>query len=158
MKSSCLLYLILLAANSLTAQTNSEKIKSDFQSLSWLEGNWTSSNNIKPGRLTIELWKKTGEYEYTGKGATLQGNDTVFMEKLKILIAGNEIHYVADVRENQNPVDFVFTTIGPNIFICENPQHDYPKKISYQLIGHTLKAQTSGNGKVNEFVFVRSRE
>jgi len=158
MKSSCLLYLILLAANSLTAQTNSEKIKSDFQSLSWLEGNWTSSNNIKPGRLTIESWKKTGEYEYTGKGATLQGSDTVFMEKLRIIIAGNEIHYVADVVENQNPVHFVFTTIGPNIFICENPQHDYPKKISYQLIGHTLKAQTSGNGKVNEFVFVRSRE
>ncbi len=156
MKPVISLSLILLVTTIVSAQ--SDKTKSDFNSLSWLEGTWTRSNIQSPERTSIESWRKTGEYEYTGKGATLQGSDTVFMEKLKIFIAGNEIHYVADIDENENPVRFVFTTIGPNIFICENPQHDYPKKISYQLIGHTLKAQTSGNGKVNEFVFVRSRE
>jgi len=157
MKNILILYLMLLATKSLTAQTTSEKTKSDFQSLSWLEGKWTSSNNTKPGRHTIESWKKTGEYEFTGRGATLQGSDTLFAERLKIIIEGNEIHYVADIVENKNPVHFVFTMTGPNIFICENLQHDFPKKISYQLIGHTLKAQTSDNGKVKEFVFVKLR-
>jgi hypothetical protein len=107
--------------------------------------------------MMVETWKKTSEYELTGRGATLQGSDTVFVEKLKIVMSGNEIHYVADVPGNSNPVHFVFTTIAPNLFICENPQHDFPKKISYQLEGYSLKAKTSGDGKMQEFVFVKQR-
>jgi hypothetical protein len=111
----------------------------------------------RPGHTAIEYWEKTGEYELSGRGATIEGKDTVFIETLKIIIKGNEIHYVADVPENPNPVTFVFTKIAANLFICENPQHDFPKKISYQLEGHTLKAQTSGGGKVQAFTFVRAR-
>jgi Domain of unknown function (DUF6265) len=157
MKSTCLLAVLLLVNIILHAQTTSEKTISDFNSLSWLEGEWKSLNVKMPGRITLESWKKTSEHELTGRGVTLQGNDTVFIEKLKIIIEANEIHYVADIVENKKPVHFVFTMIGPNIFMCENPQHDFPKKISYQLEGYTLKAQTSGNGKVKEFVFVRVR-
>ncbi len=155
MKRILLLSLILMVATSLLAQ--SEKTISDFKSLSWLEGDWTSSTISKPGRKIVESWKKVTEHELAGRGVTLQGTDTVFVEKLKIIIEGNEIHYVADVSENSSPVHFIFTTIGPNLFICENPRHDFPKKISYQLEGYTLKAQTSGNGKLQEFVFVRAK-
>jgi hypothetical protein len=155
MKRILLLFLILIVDTSLMAQ--SDKTISDFNSLSWLEGDWTSSTISKPGRKIVESWKKVSEHELAGRGVTLQGIDTVFVEKLKIIIKGNEIHYVADVPENSSPVHFVFTTIGANVFICENPQHDFPKKISYQLEGYTLKAQTSGNGKVQQFVFVRSK-
>ncbi len=155
MKHILTLSLTLLVTTCVSAQ--SDKTKSDFSSLSWLEGKWTRSNIKNPERTALELWKKTGEYELTGLGATLKGSDTVFVEKLKIVIQGNEIHYVADVPENPNPVHFVFTKIGPNLFICENPQHDFPKKIAYQLEGYTLKAETSGDGKVQELVFVKAK-
>jgi Domain of unknown function (DUF6265) len=155
MKPILPLSFMLLVTTCLSAQ--SDKTKSDFSSLSWLEGKWTSSSVKKPGRTNFETWKKTSEYELVGKGVTLQGEDTVFIEKLRIVIEGNEIHYVADVPENPDPVHFVFTKIGTNLFICENPQHDFPKKISYQLEGYTLKAQTSGNGKVQEFVFTKAK-
>jgi len=155
MKPILILSLIMLVTTFVSAQ--SDKTKSDFNSLSWLEGKWTRSNIQSPERTSIESWKKTSEYEISGHGVTLKGTDTVFVEKLKIIIEGNEIHYVADIPENPNPVHFVFTKIGPNLFICENPQHDFPKKISYQLEGYTLKAQTSGDGKVQEFVFVKAK-
>jgi Domain of unknown function (DUF6265) len=130
-----------------------EKTRLDFQYLSWLEGKWTRVKIKEPGRTAFELWKKSSEYELIGMGITLQGSDTAFVEKLKIIIIGNEIHYVADVPENPTPVHFTLTQISGNQFICENPQHDYPKKISYQLKGNTLTAQTSGDGKVAEFIF-----
>jgi Domain of unknown function (DUF6265) len=158
MKSILTLSFILLAITCLSVQSvQSDKTKSDFGSLSWLEGKWTRSNIINPGRTSFEAWTKTGEYEFTGLGVTLQGSDTVFVERLKIVIEGNEILYVADIPGNPKPVHFAFTKIGPNLFICENPKHDFPKKISYRLEGYTLKAQTSGDGKVQEFVFVKSR-
>jgi hypothetical protein len=86
-------------------------------------------------------------------GVTLQGTDTVFVERLKISIEGNEIHYIADVPENPEPVHFKFTAQSAHGFTCENPMHDYPKKISYLVEGNILKAQTSGDGKVQEFTF-----
>jgi hypothetical protein len=153
MKIITVLVLTMLNLTAAFAQSTSEKIKADFHSLSWLEGSWTRFNIKKPGRTASEQWKKTGEYELSGLGVTRQGNDTVFVEKLKIIIQGNEIHYVADVPENPNPVHFIFTKLSSNEFICENPNHDYPKKIAYRLEGNTLKAQTSGDGKVQEFVF-----
>ncbi len=142
---------------SMPAQSQSEKTKADFKSLSWLEGKWTRINITKPGRTAFETWSKTSEYELTGTGIILQGTDTVFAEKLNIIIKGDEIHYVAEVPENPNPVHFTLTKISGSQFVCENPSHDFPKKIAYQLEGNTLHAQTSGDGKVLEFIFEKSR-
>jgi hypothetical protein len=82
----------------------------------------------------------------------------VFVEKLKIIIQENEIHYVADIPENPKPVHFIFTKVATNEFTSENPADDYPKKISYQREGNTLKAVTSGDGKVQEFVFEKMKQ
>ena len=147
------LTLTLLSVTYVYSQSANEKVKAKLSSLSWLEGNWKRMNIKKPGRSAYEQWKKNGDYEFTGLGVTLQGSDTISVEKLKIIIQGHEIHYVADVAENTFPVHFTFTTLNDHDFICENPNHDYPKKISYQLEGPTLKAQTSGGGKVQEFLF-----
>lgn len=135
------------------AQSLTGKTATDFSALSWLEGKWSRLNIKKPGRTAVEIWKKTNDTEFRGIGITLQGNDTVFVEKLKIIIDGNEIHYVADIPENPEPVHFKFTAQSEHGFVCENPKHDYPKKISYQVEGNTMKAQTSGDGKTQEFVF-----
>ncbi len=135
------------------AQSLTGKTTTDFSALSWLEGKWSRLNIKKPGRTTVEIWKKTNDTEFRGIGITLQGKDTVFVERLKIIIDGNEIHYVADIPENPEPVHFKFTAQSEQGFVCENPKHDYPKKISYQVDGNTMKAQTSGDGKIQEFVF-----
>ncbi len=153
MKIFAVVILWMMSSPLVFAQSLSGKIASEFNALSWLEGKWSRLHIKKPGRTAFEVWKKTNDKEFTGIGVTLQGTDTVFVEKLKIIIEGNEIHYVADIPENPQPVHFKFTAQSEHGFVCENPTHDYPKKISYQVDGNTMKAQTSGDGKIQEFVF-----
>ena len=144
----CILFSPFLFGQSLTGRT-----VSDFNALTWLEGKWSRLHVSKPGRTAFEVWVKLNEQEYIGKGIVVQGNDTVFVEKLSIIIQDNEIHYVADVPENPEPVHFKFTSQSVHGFTCENPKHDFPKKISYQVEGNTMTAQTSGDGKKQEFIF-----
>jgi hypothetical protein len=80
------------------------------------------------------------------------------LEKLKIVSRPDGIFYVADITENKAPVYFRMTEISNTGFICENPEHDFPKKISYQKDGSKLKATTSGNGKSNDFFFEKAEE
>ncbi len=83
----------------------------------------------------------------------MQGKDTAFVEKITILIKENEIYYVANVPENKQPVYFKLIEINNTGFVCENPEHDFPNRISYQLSGTNLKAQTSGSDKSFEYLF-----
>ena len=83
----------------------------------------------------------------------MRGSDTLFVEKLRILIRENNVYYVADVPENQKLVYFKLTEISDKGFVCENPDHDFPKKVTYQLEGNQLKATISGDGKSVDYVF-----
>ena len=85
----------------------------------------------------------------------MKGADTTFVEKLKIVIKSGDIYYVSDVPENPRPVDFKFTFIHDRSFVCENPAHDFPKKIAYYSDGNNLRAVISGDGKEIEYLFRR---
>src|SRR5690349_3694308 len=146
------LFLISLCSYSTIAQSVTEK---DFSKLLWLEGQWKRIN-AKPGRTASESWKKGGVNELIGIGISMKEQDTVFVEKLKILVKDNSVYYVADVAENKAPVYFKFTELTIDGFVCENPGHDFPKKISYKKEGNTVKATTSGNGKSTDFLFVKN--
>jgi hypothetical protein len=87
----------------------------------------------------------------------MQGEDTVFVEKIKIVVKDRELYYVADVPENKEPVYFKIVELGTTGFVCENPAHDFPKKISYQLSGADLKAQISGDGKSIDYLFTKQQ-
>lgn len=136
-----------------TSQGISPETASNFKKLEWVVGTWNSTNISKPGRSSHEVWKKVAEHELHGLGVTMQGQDTVFLEKISILVKDNTIYYVADVPENKGLVYFKFTEITESGFVCENPQHDFPTKISYQVQGADLKAQISGNGKSVDYLF-----
>ena len=124
----------------------------DLKKLEWLQGTWIRTN-AKPGQSGNETWLRVSASELQGSAFTLKGQDTLFTEKLKLVVKGNNIYYVADVSENKGPVDFKFTGISENGFTCENPEHDFPKKISYQKEGNKLKATISGNGRSVDYLF-----
>ena len=123
-----ILFLISFCSYSGIAQSITEK---DFSKLMWLEGHWKRTN-AKPGRTASESWQNSKTNELVGIGVSLKERDTVFVEKLKILVKDNSIYYVADVAENKTPIYFKFTELTENGFVCENPDHDFPKKISYK--------------------------
>ena len=157
MKKIHLLLILMAFAHPAVSQTTSHQTYEDFKKLDWLVGTW-SCTNTKPNQSAHEHWEKISPQEFRGFGVTLQGADTVFIEKLHIVIKDGNIVYVADVPENQKLIYFKLTEVTnvevTNVgFVCENPEHDFPKKITYQLNGNKLKAQISGGGKMIDYLF-----
>ena len=151
------IFLYILLANTsvlLSAQQKPGDVQSQFKSLSWLMGIWDRTNPV-PGSTGSESWEQSSPYELKGSGITLKGTDTVFIEKIKLQIRDNDIFYVADVPENKKAIYFKLTKINPKGFICMNPKHDFPKKIEYLLNGSKLTVVISGDGKSQEYLFVK---
>ena len=71
----------------------------ELSQLEWLCHTWERVN-VKPGRKAYESWVRASDDALTGIGVTLQGKDTVFKEKLKILHKEGSWYYVADVAHN----------------------------------------------------------
>lgn len=125
---------------------------SDLTKLNWLEGKWKKFDN-KTNKTSIENWNKLSTTEFTGIGCTLKGKDTVFVEKLKIIVKDNLLYYVADVKENKELTFFKFISITKTGFVCENPKHDFPKKIEYKLTNKHLTVIISYEKKKVIFEF-----
>ena len=101
----------------------------------------------------MEIWAKKSATELVGRGIALKGTDTTFVEKLRIIAKDGKLFYVADIPENKGEAWFEFTELKENGFACEDPKHDFPKKISYELKDAELKAVVSGDGKAIDYVF-----
>jgi hypothetical protein len=144
-----LFLIFFIAATTAYGQNTSN----DFKKLDWLNGTWTRTN-MKPGRNGYEAWKSNGT-TMTGKGIMMKGVDTTFVEKIRIELKDGQFYYVADVPENKGEVWFAFTEFTNKGFVCENPEHDFPKKISYEMDGNNLKATISGDGKAIDYLFVK---
>ena len=154
MKSHLVLTLLIITS-SLTFCNAQEPL--DFKKVEWLIGTWNRTNISKPGKTSHERWVKASDNELRGWGVSMQGADTIFVEKTSIVWKDNALYYVADVPDNKDVVYFKFTSVTENGFVCENPTHDFPKKISYQLEGTKLKAQISGDGKAIDYLFKRKQ-
>lgn len=104
-----------------------------FKKLYALEGTWI----MKTSRGVIgETWVKVDEHYLQNKGFMLKGKDTIITEQVALRYEKNAITYTSTV-ENQNnkqPITFKLTSSEKDIFIFENPEHDFPKRIVYELI------------------------
>ena len=152
MKQILILILLSIVYHGVAAQTISKQTNDNFSKLKWIEGTWMRTNN-KRGQSGTERWQRISPTEFFGTGTAMKEKDTVFVEKLRILIRENTIFYVSDVPENPNPVFFKLTEITAYGFVCENPKHDFPKKIEYKLKGKLLTATISGDGKSIDYLF-----
>lgn len=128
----------------------------ELNNFSWLEGTWLrqGSNDIKKG---YESWSMEQD-TYNGLGITIQDSDTTFIEHLKIEKKEGKFFYVANVAHNKTPIYFEITSCSNNHFIAENPDHDFPRKIEYQLSGDAFMATISADEKEVKFVFHRVNE
>lgn len=131
-------------------------IAQSVDDFSWLEGTW-QRQNTKPGSSAFETWNQS-EGMLSGMGVTLKGTDTVFIEKLKIVNQKDTWYYVAEVSHNAAPTYFKITSFGKEGFVCENPDHDFPKKIVYALEDDRLIATISGDGKSIPFTFISVKD
>lgn len=154
MPERLVLFILVCSPLVLSAQ-NKDGINAEFEKLYWLHGAWHQTNIAKPGKALVEQWTKSGDFEMKGQATTTQNGDTVYIERITMLIKDNSIYYVADVPQNKQPVYFKLTSITAQGFVCENPEHDFPKRITYELSGNQLKATISGNGKSFDYLYLK---
>ncbi|MES2375908.1 MAG: DUF6265 family protein [Bacteroidota bacterium] len=152
MKNLTLITLCMLLAPATYAQTGAS---AKFKKLHWLAGRWESTSN-KPGQSGSETWTAASAGKMSGFAVTLKGKDTVFVERSTLEIKGDDIFYNAQVTGSAKPVPFKLTSISDDNFVCENLQHDFPKKISYKLTGNRIYATISGNGKTIPYNFIKA--
>ena len=133
-------------------QTSAPTAK-DIDRLAWLLDSWQRTN-VKPGSSAFEKWEKVSESRFDGLGWSMKGNDTTFVEKLRIETKGGKLYYMANVPENPAPVYFLITEMNENGFVSQNPEHDFPKMITYQMREEELTVIISdGADKKMGFVF-----
>lgn len=110
---------------------NAEKNVEPFR---WLEGTW--SMKMKRGTI-IETWQKVNDSSLVGssKMSALSGDERV-LENLELVYTSGIYYYVSAVngQNNNQPVRFRITSYSEGGFVAENPEHDFPKRITYQLI------------------------
>jgi hypothetical protein len=148
--------LLITFCTLLAAITYAQKgASAQFKKLHWLTGRWESTNN-KPGQSGSETWTAVSAGKMSGFAATLKGKDTVFVERSTLEIKGNDIFYNALVSGSAKAVPFKLTSVTDDSFTCENPQHDFPKKITYKLTGNRIYATISGDGKSIPYNFVKA--
>ena len=143
-----LLTILSFASTTYGQGTNEQQ----FKKLTWLVGKWNRTN-AKAGESGYETWEKVNALKLTGKGVTLKEAQVVFLEHLELSIRGSDIVYAVRLKEEKTPIFFKLTEINKDGFTCENPQHDFPKKIVYKREGENVKAIISGNGESIDFNF-----
>jgi len=126
---------ILITITAITCLTafnfnNSNKV---FKKLYKLEGIWKM--NTKRGAI-CEEWKKMNKNHLQSRGYMIKGSDTVVNERVALTKTKEGVFYTSTVEDqnNKQPIAFKMTKVENNLFVFENPQHDFPKRIVYKFI------------------------
>jgi Domain of unknown function (DUF6265) len=130
MKKILISILAVLCLSAFAVSDNSKKI---FKKLYALDGLW----KMKTKRGAIcEEWKKVNKNYLQNKGFMINGADTIITERVALQRSKNDIFYTSIVEDQNNKKPIVFTLIKAegNTFVFENQQHDFPKRIVYEII------------------------
>lgn len=122
--------------------TNTDK--KQLRDFAAFKGTWQLENSN-----TFETWETCDNF-IAGKVIKIENGDTLFVENLRILSDKNAIYYEATVplQNKGKAVRFKLTEQNNNKFVFENPEHDFPQKISYTFLNKKeMKAIISGGNK-----------
>lgn len=113
-----------------------------------LQGRWVMKT--KKGSIGEE-WIRVGRNYLQSKGYSVKGTDTTITERVALRNTKDGIFYTSTVEEqNQKlPIPFKLTVVNDNVFVFENPQHDFPKRICYKLVNKDSIHAWIDDGSVN---------
>ncbi len=121
--------------------------------LEWLLGQW---EGIHGSGIYHEEWQRGSNNDLEGRAFFLSKGEIKNVEKLRIHSEGINMFYTATVDHNRGPVSFKLTGCDDAQFIFENPDHDFPKKISYirkseNELCAIISSDTDGKSAKSEF-------
>ncbi len=155
-------YLIVVLSLVLSAcqqQVKQSKIETDkysqFQKTEWLIGNWQKQTKKE---ILTESWQKLDDSTLVGQSYFIDGVDTLSSESIRIEQRNRKLFYIPTVKGQNNGmvVNFNLTSVNDSSLIFENPEHDFPQKITYnKMKNDSLMAEISailnGNLKSQKF-------
>lgn len=108
------------------------KAQTQFSDFKSLEGIWKIDN---PNENSFEEWIYISDTLMLGRSFSIINNDTITNEFLSIKANNKGYFYCAKVLKQNNAEEISFKLINTNnqTYTFENPQHDFPKKITYCL-------------------------
>ena len=127
-----------------------------IRSIQWLLGYWVADDGKT---ITVESWKKVSPltFEGFGESRSKSSGERQSRESLRLIEMANELFYVAKPEQNNLPVAFKLTRCSNKSAVFENPAHDFPKKLEYQLsIENKMTVTVSDEkGKSFNITFIR---
>lgn len=140
------------------------KLIKEFEELDkakWLLGDWESKDSL--GTLS-ESWQTLDDSTFVGKSLFITPkNDTVHQETMELMQKEDFLIYTTTVKgENRDePTPFQMTESSDSLLVFENPKHNYPQKIRYQLnIDKSMLNIISGkqNGKQSDDSYILKKK
>ncbi len=113
----------------------------------WLIGEWY---NLSKDGVFTEIWTRKDDSTFSAVGFFIAGMDTVLNEKITLKEMNGELFYIPVVpnQNNGKEIPFKLTSVTEKQLVFENPNHDFPQKISYSLITKdSIYTEISGNNK-----------
>lgn len=126
-------FFFLQSCNKYDANGKLIKEYEELHKAEWLIGNWEKKDSL--GTLT-ESWQNLDDSTFVGQSFYITTkNDTVHRETIELMQKGDFLLYSATVQGENNglPTPFQMTESTDSLLVFENPKHDYPQKIRYQL-------------------------
>lgn len=157
-RTSVTVLVLLLAGLILPAYTDPPGLK-DFKKLYMLQGRWMMKT--KKGAIGEE-WVRVGKNYMQSRGYLIKGTDTTITERVALRRTRDGIFYTSTVEEQnqKQPVPFKLTSVTDSLFVFENPQHDFPKRICYKLVNKDsvhawIDDATQNSRKRSDFYYSR---
>lgn len=113
--------------------------------LSWLSGAWVGTRNS--GATNEERWSPPlgGAMLAISRSVNTSGKMSAF-EYLRIVEREGGLVYIAQPG-GKTPTEFVLTELTKTRAVFDNPRHDYPKRIAYELSAEGALSATIGQTK-----------
>lgn len=120
-------------------------VKAAIGDLSWLAGAWVG--NRSSGASIEERWSPPAGGAMLAVSRSVNTSGKMFaFEYLRIIERDGGLVYVAQPG-GKTPTEFVLSELGANLAVFENPRHDYPKRIMYELMAEGGLRATVGQAK-----------
>ena len=118
----------------------------------WLAGCWRLEAG---GLVTDEQWSAPLGGVMLGTSRTVRDGRTVEYAYLRLETRGEDVVYVA-LPSRQAETEFALVPGPGRALAFENPEHDFPKRITYTPLGSdSLVAAISGGGREISFPYAR---
>jgi hypothetical protein len=127
---------------------------SKIADMAWLTGAWVGTTGSSS---TEERWSPPLGGAMLGVSRTVKGGSMVAFEYLRIVERNGGLVYFAQPG-GAPPTEFVLTDLGPTAAVFENPRHDSPQRIVYELSAEGSLSASIGfinGGRPHRFEFTR---